>query len=75
MAAAQLFRLVGIGLDSAVLARGRPGWTLGGQTAAALTHLLLLYGLMSVIGVVAAPIAFMAGWLALIVVLVVASLT
>lgn len=75
MAAAQLFRLVGIGLDSAVLARGRPGWALGGQAAAALTHLLLLYGLMSVIGVVAAPIAFMAGWLALIVVLVVASLT
>ncbi len=75
MAAAQLFRLVGIGLDSAVLARGRPGWVLGGQVAAALTHLLLLYGLMSVVGVVAAPLAFMAGWFALIVVLVVASLT
>ncbi len=75
MATAQLFRLVGIGLDSAVLARGRAGWALGGQAVAAVAHLLLLYGLMSIIGVIAAPIAFMAGWLALIVVLVVASLT
>ena len=75
MAAAQPLRLIGIGLDSAVLARGRPGWALSAQIAAALTHLLLLYGLMSVIGVIAAPIAFAAGWCALIVVLIVAALT
>ncbi len=75
MAAAQPLRLIGIGLDSAVLARGRPGWALSAQIAAALTHLLLLYGLMSVIGVIAAPIAFAAGWCALILVLIVAALT
>ncbi|WP_428410210.1 lipopolysaccharide biosynthesis protein [Hyphococcus sp.] len=74
MAFAQLFQIASLGLESAVLARGRAGWALTGQVAAAVAHLGFLSVMLSAIGVIAAPIAIMTGWAVLIVVLLVALL-
>ena len=69
MAFAQPLQVAALGLSSATLARGRAGWELSGQLIAAATHIGLLALLLSAMGVIAAPLALMAGWAALIVVL------
>ncbi len=74
MAFAQLFQIASLGLESAVLARGRAGWALSGQIAAAVAHLAFLSVMLAAIGVIAAPLAIMTGWAVLIVVLLVALL-
>ncbi len=74
MAGAQLFRIAALGVESAVLARGRAGWALTGQASGALAHLAFLGATLSVMGVAAAPIAIMAGWAVLIGVLLFALL-
>lgn len=75
MALAQPLQIASLALSSATLARGRAGWELGAQLIAAATHLALLATLLSAIGVVAAPVALMAGWGALMIVLFVAALS
>jgi len=74
MAFAQLFQIASLGLESAVLARGRAGWALTGQIAAAFAHLGFLSLMLTAIGVIAAPVAIMTGWSVLIAVLLVALL-
>ncbi len=74
MAFAQLFQIASLGLESAVLARGRAGWALSGQVAAAVAHLGFLSFMLTAIGVIAAPIAIMTGWAVLIAVLLFALL-
>lgn len=74
MAFAQLFQIASLGLESAVLARGRAGWALSGQVAAAIAHLGFLFVMLTAIGVIAAPLAIMTGWAVLIAVLLVALL-
>ena len=74
MAAAQAFRIGALGLESAALARGRAGWALGGQGGAAFVHLGALAIGLGALGVAAAPLAIMAGWAALIVILLAAVL-
>ncbi len=74
MAFAQLFQIASLGLESAVLARGRAGWALTGQIAAAVAHLGFLSLMLTAIGVIAAPVAIMTGWSVLIAVLLVALL-
>ena len=66
MAAAQLFRIAALGFESAVLALGRAGWALVCQTAGGLVHIGVLLVFLTNIGVIAAPIAIMAGWAVLI---------
>ncbi|WDI30223.1 lipopolysaccharide biosynthesis protein [Hyphococcus flavus] len=75
MAAAQIFHIAALGLESAVLARGRAGWALTGQATGALAHLAFLSVALASLGVIAAPPAIMTGWSVLIAVLVVALLT
>ena len=72
MAAAQLFRVAALGFESAVLARGRAGWALGGQATGAIAHLAFLGAMLTVLGVSAAPLAIMVGWSVLIMVLLAA---
>ncbi|MAW81833.1 MAG: hypothetical protein CMI63_16485 [Parvularcula sp.] len=74
MAFAQLFQIASLGLESAVLARGRAGWALTGQVAAAIAHLGFLFLMLTAVGVIAAPLAIMTGWAVLIGVLLVALL-
>ncbi len=74
MAFAQIFKLASLGLESAVLARGRAGWALGAQAAGAGAHLAFLALMLSLLGVIAAPLAIMTGWAALIAALLVALL-
>ncbi|MEO1135621.1 MAG: lipopolysaccharide biosynthesis protein [Pseudomonadota bacterium] len=72
MAFAQLFKIAALGLESAVLARGRAGWALGAQSVGALAHLAFLGAMLAALGVIAAPLAIMVGWGVLIVVLLAA---
>ena len=74
MALAQVFHIAALGLESAVLARGRAGWALGGQAAGGLAHLAFLALTLTAMGVIAAPFAIMAGWTVLIATLVFALL-
>jgi O-antigen/teichoic acid export membrane protein len=69
MALAQVFHIAALGLESAVLARGRAGWALGAQVAGAAAHLAFLSVMLGAIGVIAAPLAIMTGWAILILVL------
>lgn len=69
MAFAQVFKLASLGLESAVLARGRAGWALGAQSAGALAHLAFLGAMLTALGVIAAPLAIITGWSVLILVL------
>ncbi len=70
MAAAQVFHIAALGFESAVLARGRAGWALTGQSLGALAHLASLGAALTTLGVIAAPLAIMTGWSVLIAVLV-----
>lgn len=74
MALAQPLQIAALSLSSATLARGRAGWELTAQIIAAAAHLAFLAAMLSVFGVIAAPLALMAGWGALIVVLLIAVL-
>lgn len=74
MALAQLFHIASLGLESAVLARGRAGWALCSQAAGAAAHLAFLWLMLTAIGVIAAPLAIMLGWAVLILVLIFALL-
>lgn len=62
MAAAQLVRISALGFESAILAQGRAGWALVSQALGALTNIGVLVFFLSQIGVIAAPIAIIAGW-------------
>lgn len=74
MALAQPLQIAALSLSSATLARGRAGWELTAQAIAAAAHLAFLALMLSAMGVIAAPLALMAGWGVLIVVLLVAVL-
>lgn len=74
MALAQPLHIAALSLSSAVLARGSAGWELGAQVIAAAAHLAFLAVMLSAMGVIAAPLALMAGWAALIVALLIAAL-
>ncbi len=71
MALVQPLTIASLALSSAVLARGRAGWELSGQIIGAIVHFGLLMILLSAVGVIAAPLALMANFLVLIIVLVI----
>ncbi|PQA87073.1 lipopolysaccharide biosynthesis protein [Hyphococcus luteus] len=74
MAFAQVFKITALGLESAVLARGRAGWALGAQASGAAAHLAFLAVMLTAVGVIAAPLAIMTGWAVLSAVLLAALL-
>ncbi len=74
MAFAQIFKITALGLESAVLARGRAGWALGAQASGAAAHLAFLAFMLTAVGVIAAPLAIMTGWAVLSAVLLAALL-
>ncbi|MEM8772575.1 MAG: oligosaccharide flippase family protein [Pseudomonadota bacterium] len=67
MAFSQLWRIASVILESAVLAIGRAGYVLVAQCASAVTNIAILAAALAPSGVIAAPIAIIAGWAALIV--------
>ncbi len=66
MALAQIVRTASVVLEAGVVTAGRAGYVLGSQTSSALLNILALAIALPLIGVSAAPLSIMGGWLILV---------